>query len=361
MKKYHRLVSTIFGQIVNLTTIYRMFTKSISKSSLILALLSLLSACTLNTPQINSPAEASVAPVEQIVSSEAVNGEPAPVANETLTKNGQADKAVENGLRVAARVNDQPIFEDAYQKQVTQFKQSLIAQGVDLDSESGQAQLAQIRQQVLNTLVDQVIIEQAAERQGISLSAEQLEAKAQESAAQGPDRAQFEAWLAANNLTYDDFKETLRVQLIANQLFEQITSTVADSSEQIQLRQILVADEATAKTIIEQLKNGADFAELAQTASLDESSRDNGGALGWVPHGIGLVPPEVEAIAFSVQPPQVSGPIPSPLGFHIIQVQAKETERPLELGMLQALKEQYFITWLTEQRSASTIEKFIDS
>ena len=178
---------------------------------------------------------------------------------------GQSDagnnRAVEDGRPLAARVNNQPIFLDVYQQQVAQLEQTLRAQGLDLSTPQGQATLAQVQQQVLNALIDQIIIEQAANRLGITITDTMLEARMQESIAQKPNQAQLEQWLAANNLTFEQFKQTVHSQLIANQVFEQITKDVPDTAEQVQIRQIVVADEGTARTIIEQIKNGADFAQ----------------------------------------------------------------------------------------------------
>lgn len=271
-----------------------------------------------------------------------------------------SNRAFENNRPLAARVNNQPIFLDTFEKQVAQFGQALMgAQGTGLAGDERQEALAQVRRQVLETLIDRVIIEQEANRLGITITEELLEARTQESVAQGQSRVQFEQWLAANNLTYQEFKETLRYQLIANQMFEHITRNAPKTADQIQVRQILVTDEATARTIIEQLKNGADFSLLAQAQSLPESGRTNGGEPGWFPRGLSPLPAEVEAIAFSLSPGQISGPIRSSLGFHIIKLENREAQRPLTTEMLQALKEKMFTDWLTEQRSVSVIESYV--
>ena len=317
-----------------------------------------LTTCTRNLPQaISQPISTPV---------EAVNEAATPVESEALTptvalvmETATPERAFENDRPLAARVNDEPIFLETYQKQVAQFEQTLVSQGIDLSSENGQTALIQIQRQVLDALIDQAIIEQEAQKLSISVSNEVVEAKAQESIVQGQNQEQFESWLQANDLTYEEFQDTLRFQLVANQMFEQITGSLPETADQIQLRQILVSEETTAREIIAQLKVGTNFAALAQTYSIDESNRANGGSLGWFPRQAGLIPATVEEIAFTLQPNEVSGPIQTSLGFHIIQLEAKEAERPLKIEMLQALKEQLFSKWLAEQRAASTIEKFV--
>ncbi|MBI1882346.1 MAG: SurA N-terminal domain-containing protein, partial [Chloroflexi bacterium] len=70
------------------------------------------------------------------------------------------DGAFEGNRPVAARVNHQPIFLETYEKQSVRFEQTLRTQGVDLTSARGQTILAQVRQRVLETLIDQSLIEQ---------------------------------------------------------------------------------------------------------------------------------------------------------------------------------------------------------
>jgi foldase protein PrsA len=284
---------------------------------------------------------------------------PAPTTvEEALIGNDNEDDkegAYENDRPLAARVNDQPLYLDTYVKQVGQLRQALSAGGNEPDEET----LTQIRQQVLNTLIDQTIIEQEAAKAGITVTEDTLDARIQDSITQGGGEAQFEAWLTANNLTSEEFRNQLRAELIANQVYETITGDVPETADQIELSQILVADDATAWNIIEQLKQGADFAQLVQEHSIDESSRANNGNVGWFPQGLGLVPVEVEEIAFSIEPGQVSGPIQSSLGFHIIKLENKEPNRSLE-DIRQPLKQQIFMKWLAEQRSLTTIEIYVD-
>lgn len=334
------------------------------RSFLLLLLIVSLSACAERVSQIvpirfeaaNVAQATVVAPTATLAVESASPATGTPVtAQDTVT-----EVAFKDNLPLAARVNGQPILLDTYEKQVTQMVQALQAQGIDLSSEDGQETLTQVRRQILEALIDQKIIEQQAAELGLSISEETVEAEAQGSIAEGQGEVQFAEWLAANNLTYEEFKETLRSQLIANQLFETITGDVPETAEQIHLHHIQVADEATAQAIIEQLKSGADFDRLAQEQSLDESSRANGGDLGWFARGQGPLPAEVEAIAFNLQPGQINGPIQYPLGFYIIKLEAREVNRPLTNEMRQAVKQQQFSDWLAEQRSEAVIEQFAD-
>jgi len=79
-----------------------------------------------------------------------------------------------------------------------------------------------------------------------------------------------------------------------------------------------------AKTLLDSLKKGADFAELAKKYSDDPGSAAQGGDLGFVKRGVFY--PEFEAVAFSLAPNQLSGIVESPVGFHIIQMLERRGE-----------------------------------
>lgn len=155
---------------------------------------------------------------------------------EAKTEEAAPDRAVENGRPLAARVNNQPIFLDAFERQISQLKQALKAQEVDLDSTEGQSQLTQIRQQAFEILVEQVIIEQQADDLGLVVTQAEVEALALETA---KTQAQLERWLTENQLTYDEFVNQLRIQLLTNRVFEHITQDVTVQSDSSESQEIL--------------------------------------------------------------------------------------------------------------------------
>jgi parvulin-like peptidyl-prolyl isomerase len=286
--------------------------------------------------------------------------EPRPIAgSETITPTGiivpTPDRAMEGSRRVAARVNGQPIYLDTYQRQVNQLEQVLQEPEFGPADDTKLTKLADLQRQVLEGLIDQLIIEQQAAALNLTVTDEQLEAKFQESIARQQGQANFEGWLAENSLTLDSFEESLRAQLIANQLFEQVTAGVPETAEQIQLQFIRVTTADTARILIEQLKTGASFSALAQDKSLDTTMVDPE----WLPKGTGLLPFQVEETAFSLEPGQINGPIETDRGFYIIKLSDRENERPLKTEVRQILKQRVFLDWLSEQRSTAVIEVFV--
>ncbi|WP_096440297.1 peptidylprolyl isomerase [Alteribacter populi] len=91
-----------------------------------------------------------------------------------------------------------------------------------------------------------------------------------------------------------------------------------ERGEEVEARHILVEDEDTAQEIFQRLEDGEDFAELAEQFSTDPGSREEGGELGFFRRG--AMTPPFEETAFSLEIDEISEPVHSDFGFHIIQV-----------------------------------------
>ena len=260
---------------------------------------------------------------------------------------------------LAAMVNGQPILLGDYQEEMARFEAAMVGQGFDLESEDGKARLAQMRRQVLDSMIEQVLIKQAAAQEGVAISEEELDAAIQESIEGGGGQASFEEWLQTSGLTYEDFREGLRFQLLALAMFERVTGSVPIAAEQVHARHILVETEEEAQAILTRLQAGEDFAALARERSQDQNTKETGGDLGFFHRGQ-LISPELEEAAFALQPGQSSGVVRSQFGYHIVQVLEKAPDRPLPLELLNALREQAFARWMQERWEGATIERFID-
>jgi peptidyl-prolyl cis-trans isomerase C len=94
--------------------------------------------------------------------------------------------------------------------------------------------------------------------------------------------------------------------------------------EEVRARHILVATEDEAKEIEAELKKGADFATLAKEKSKDPSGAANGGDLGYFTKD--QMVPEFAEVAFKLEKGQISDPVHTQFGWHIIQVEDKRTK-----------------------------------
>jgi parvulin-like peptidyl-prolyl isomerase len=260
---------------------------------------------------------------------------------------------------LAARVNGEPVYLADYQRELERYKDSLKAQGIDLNSQQGQERVDQARGWILNVMIEQVLTEQAAEQAGVQVSDAQVDQYMQDMVAESGGEEAFRAKLQEWGETYEDARREVRAQLIGMEMTQRVVADVSESTEQVHARHILVDTKEEAQHIRSQLEAGADFAALAKAHSLDKSTRENGGDLGYFPRGI-LVASEVEEAAFSLQPGQFSEVITSPMGFHIVQVVERDPDRAIGAENLQLLREQAVQKWVESLWSQADVQRFVE-
>jgi peptidyl-prolyl cis-trans isomerase C len=96
--------------------------------------------------------------------------------------------------------------------------------------------------------------------------------------------------------------------------------------EEVSARHILVETEEQAKALKEKLNNGADFVQLAKENSKDPGSKDDGGNLGYFGHG--QMVPQFEDIVFKLKKGEVSDPVKTQFGWHLVKLEDRRTKQP---------------------------------
>ncbi len=136
------------------------------------------------------------------------------------------------------------------------------------------------------------------------------------------------------------------------------TATLTDT-ETIPLQEKKALSDAEALALAQELRqrilDGEDFGELAKLYSDDPGSAPNGGELGWA--GRGRYVPEFEDVAFSLPVGEVSEPVKTQFGYHLIQVEERDENRPKDENQLRQEEELAFQKWLQEQILALDIER----
>ena len=161
------------------------------------------------------------------------------------------------------------------------------------------------------------------------------------------------SFYAKLGMTEADFRKIyFESRLYRERVTAMITANVAHEQEQVWARFILVADEATAKTVRQQLLSGADFATLVTAHSLDTATMAKGGDLGWLARG--KKPAEFETAAFALKVGEISQPVQDSSGWNIIQVLGHEV-RPLTDAEYKTAVTTAFNQFLTDQRAGSKI------
>ncbi|MEH6888895.1 peptidylprolyl isomerase PrsA [Bacillus sp. JJ864] len=142
----------------------------------------------------------------------------------------------------------------------------------------------------------------------------------------------FKMFLESNRMkNEDDLKKQIRSSLAIDKAIKQ-TITEKDIKArykpEIKASQILVNDEQTANDIKRQLNSGASFEELAKKYSVDMVSKENGGDLGYFSPG--KMVPEFEDAAYKLNVGEVSEPVKSTKGYHIIKLTDKKELKPYD-------------------------------
>lgn len=247
---------------------------------------------------------------------------------------------------LAARVNGEGILLEDFNIELKNMQLAL--------QQSGEALTAdEIYARVLDDLIANTLLAQAAAKAGQTFDQVAIQARADNLASQMGGADKLTAWKQAMGYSDTAFLRALARGAGAAWQRDQIMSTVPETAEQVHARQILVQDEATANGIMEQLKAGTDFSSLAR-----QYDPATGGELGWFPRGF-LFQPEVEEAAFSTEPGTISGVVHSAVGFHIVFVVEKDPARALGPEARSSLQKASLAAWLDQNIKNSTIERLI--
>ena len=142
-------------------------------------------------------------------------------------------------------------------------------------------------------------------------------------------------------------------------VYEEASKQISGEQE-VRARHILVETEDEAKGIVEELKKGADFAELAKKKSKDPGASD-GGDLGFFTKE--QMVPEFSAAAFALEPGKISDPVKSQFGWHVIKVEEKRNRKPPDFDQVKGQIETYVTRkaqaeYVGKLREAAKIERF---
>jgi peptidyl-prolyl cis-trans isomerase C len=244
---------------------------------------------------------------------------------------------------LAAEVNGEGITLAEYQAELGRYQVAMKTAGAPVSGEAAQKTV------VLDELIDQTLLSQAAIQDGFKVTDADLQSRIDKMAVELGGTAALLDWETKNGYTDASFRQALRRAMTAAWQRDQILAGVPTTVEQVHARQILVFNKIDANLVLTRLKSGSDFATLA--LGYDQLT---GGDLGWFPRGY-LPVPEVEAAAFALQPGEYSQVIESKIGFHVIQVIEKSALRPLSTDALQSLQRQALHKWIEEQRAKSQI------
>lgn len=157
------------------------------------------------------------------------------------------------------------------------------------------------------------------------------------------------------DLSEEQYRDYVAQSVLRQKLRDALAEETPHVAEQANVRHILVDTKEEAQAVIDRLNAGEDFGTLAKELSKDPGSADKGGELGFAPRGSFIGP--FEEAAFSLPIGQISEPIQTQFGWHVIQVLARE-ERELSPADYAQMQRGAFDRWLSEARQSAVIEDF---
>jgi parvulin-like peptidyl-prolyl isomerase len=324
-----------------------------------------------------------------------------------------AGKVVDKTLAI---VNGEAIMYSEFEKTINpvmeQYKQSIPA------GEQSEAKIKEFKQKLLDQMIDDRLLRQIAKEKKIVVTKRELEEGIKQVKSRFSGDEDFQAELKKEDLTEAKFSKRIEEQLMVMKLIESEMKTKAKqpsdkdikdyydkiitkmsgkslgldekeeadieslakyfkrlSSEQVRAKHILVKLDKNAsmteksaalsriKRIREEYVKGESFDKLAEKNSEDTGSAAKGGDLGYFTKGDMV--PEFEKAAFSLNVGEVSEPILTDFGYHIIRVEEKKAAKTLAFDdvkndlkelLYQKSAQKYYESWIKEQRAKANIK-----
>lgn len=283
--------------------------------------------------------------------------------------------------RVAAIVNEDVVLESELEQRLELVTEQINARGEDTRLPPENV----LKQQVLDRLILESIQTQIAQQQGIRVSDRQLNDALERIAQQNNmTLGQFREALIAEGQDYNAAREQIRREILLSQVQQSnVNRRISVSDQEVQnfldselgqqeiqaefqLRNILIAlpdgaspqmiqqAEEKSRDLYQQLQEGADFAELALAAS-NAPNALQGGELGWRRES--ELPEPLAAAIGKLSPGQISQPVRTPGGFHILKV---EDKRGGKVQLVNQVKVRHILLTPNEIRSPEQTRRLID-
>lgn len=272
---------------------------------------------------------------------------------------------------VAAVVNGEEISKTELEAQVNR----LMEQSPQMfEGEEGESRLVEFKRQLLDNMINAVLIRQAAEERGITVTDEEIDAQIEDLKAGFPSEEEFNTALADANLTLDELKQQLRDQLATQRLMEELVGDAevtdaeiaeyyetnkAQFEEQAAVRASHILfdkdDKTTAEQVLAEVKGGGDFAALAKEHSKDPGSAAQGGDLGWSDPARPFVT-EFQAALDALEVGEISALVETEYGWHIIKVDDERDQRTKPIDEVRDQIEQAIL----QQRNVAAYQEFLE-
>lgn len=236
-------------------------------------------------------------------------------------------------------------------------------------------------EQALNVLIIEKIVRLEAEKENIEVTKDDIQAEMDKMIEEFGGEEAFNNALTFYGVTRADMEYDIEMNLYLERLLEPVIEITEDEmknyfeenkdsfaqKEEVKARHILVEDEETAREVKEKIDKGGDFEELAKEYSTDTGTKDKGGDLGYF--GKGKMVKEFEDAAFSLDIGEVSEPVKSEYGFHIIKVEDRkeakeanyeESKEEIREKIFEQKYPEAYNNWIQKKLEEYDIETFLN-
>lgn len=261
------------------------------------------------------------------------------------TEVSESAKLPENAV---AEVDGEEISIDDYKGEISFYASMLASQ-------------QQLKSSVVQMMIQDKLIAKDLEKNKIKIDEKEANENFLQYVQNYGGQDQFDKMLEDYNMSSDKFKETIKKDLmykkhrewfdennkVTDKEIKEYFDQHKDELVQVDASHILVDDEETAKEIKQKLDDGEDFAKLAKEYSKDSANADKGGELGFFTKG--SMVKEFSDVAFKLKKGEISDPVKTTYGYHIIKVNdKKDSPESLKEEITKNLNEQKYSDYLKE-------------
>ena len=303
-----------------------------------------------------------------------------------LVGSGLFDELVAAPARPVATIDDVEVSAETYRR-YTAFRRFELEGRLEADESvpglrGGEPSPALVELQSLafgaaTELVNDEFIRREAEIQGFAASAADLEAELNRYFAEAGDTApprpgdgsdstpaedlsrQLDSLSNRTGLSRSEIEPFLGARIRERWLVNALTADLGSAPAHFLASQILAPTEEARDEVTERLAAGEAFEEVARDASVDFNSRDQGGALGWVPRG--LFSKEWDEAALTLPKGEVGAPVQTSEGWYFIRVDERLVSRPLDAGMKERLQAAALRRWLQAAMSEADVQYILNA
>lgn len=282
----------------------------------------------------------------------------------------------------AVRVNGEAVSYQRFQGFYVEYRNS---KGVQVGARGDQFELlTRLRKEAMDLIIEQVLVKQAAEKEGIDVDPAEVDKTVEEFRAVFKTDLSYESKLQNEGYTEGSYRTHVERMMASKIYLDRIRADVADVSdaelqeyyrdnearltlpEQVRVRHVLLTwkplgtqdDRATIRKqmdpILERARSGEDFAALAAEFSDDYATKNVGGDTGLFHRG--QMAPAFEEVAFRLEPGEISDPVETGFGVHILKLEERLESRLVPLDEVREMLRDY----VREEKMATAVEEKID-